>query len=199
MNSADGPSLVWGIVSLLMVVSALAARRLPLGQTIKMASAWIAIFAGMFVVFSFRPEIKAVWQRVHADLSGTANQSIEGGKITLTRGDDGHFQILATANGKPIQFVIDSGATNTMISGEAAQDVGIEVDRSGFPVFLDTANGTSRAFRAEIALFKLNSIEVKDMKVLVSDTLGNTNLLGMDFLSGLRIWRVEGDKMMLER
>jgi aspartyl protease family protein len=199
MNSADGPSLVWGIVSLLMVVSALAARRLPLGHTLKMALAWIAIFAGMFVVFSFRPEIKAIWQRVSSDLAGTANQNIEGGKITLTRGDDGHFQILGTANGKPIQFLVDSGVTSTTISSDAAQDVGVEVDRSSFPVFLDTANGTAKAFRAEIAVFKLNTIELKEMKVLVSDTLGDTNLLGMDFLSGLRSWRVEGDKMILER
>jgi aspartyl protease family protein len=199
MNFGDGPSLAWGIVALIIVGSSLVARRLPLGQTLKMALAWVAIFAGLFVIFSFRPEIKTVWQRVKADLSGTANQSIQGGKITLVRDDDGHFNILGSVNGKPIRFLVDSGATQTSISSDAAQEISIEVDRSGFPVFVSTANGTAKAFRAQINVLKLDTIEIKDMKILVSDTLGDTNLLGMDFLNALRSWRVEGNKMILER
>jgi aspartyl protease family protein len=199
MNEGDGPSLVWGIVSLLMVVSALAARRLPIGQTLKMALAWIAIFAGLFVLFSFRPEIKAIWQRVTADFSGTANQTISGGKITLTKDDSGHFELLAKVNGKDIPFLVDTGATNINLSSESAIEAGIEVDRTGFPVFLDTANGTAKAFRAQIDSLTIGSVELKDQKILVSDTLGDDNLLGMDFLNQFRSWRVEGDKMILDK
>jgi aspartyl protease family protein len=199
MNEGDGPSFVWGIVSLLMVVSALAARRLPIGQTLKMALAWIAIFAGLFVLFSFRPEIKAIWQRVTADFSGTANQSIASGKIILTKDDSGHFELLANVNGKDIPFLVDTGATNINLSSESATEVGVNVDRTSFPVFLDTANGTANAFRAQIDSLKIGTVELKDQNILVSDTLGDDNLLGMDFLNQFRSWRVEGNKMILEQ
>ncbi len=199
MNDADGPSIIWGIVSLLLVVSALAARRLPLGQTVKMALAWVAIFAGMFVIFSFRPEIKAVWQRVTADFTGTANQEVKGGTITLTRGDNGHFELVAQANGKPIEFMVDTGATDIAVSSESAADAGIEVDKTAFPIFFDTANGTSKAYRAKIDVLTVGALEFSDQNISVSDNLGDTNLLGMSFLSQFRSWRVEGDKMILER
>jgi aspartyl protease family protein len=199
MNEGDGPSLIWGIVSLFMVVSALAARRLPIGQTLKMALAWVAIFAGLFVIFSFRPEIKAIWQRVTADFSGAANQNITNGKIILTKDDSGHFELLANVNGKNIPFLVDTGATNINLSSESAAEIGVTVDRTAFPVFLDTANGTAKAFRAQIDSLKIGSVELKGQKILVSDTLGDDNLLGMDFLNQFRSWRVEGDKMILEQ
>jgi aspartyl protease family protein len=199
MNEGDGPSLVWGIVALIMVASSLAARRLPLGQTLKMALAWVAIFAGLFVVFSFRPEIKAVWQRVTSDFSGTANQDVKGGTITLTRGDNGHFELLATANGKPMKFMVDTGASDIAVSSESAAAAGIEVDKTAFPIFFSTANGTSKAYRAKIDVLTINSLEFSDQDISVSDTLGDINLLGMTFLNQFRSWRVEGNKMILER
>ena len=199
MNEGDGPSLVWGIVALIMVASSLAARRLPLGQTLKMALAWVAIFAGLFVVFSFRPEIKAVWQRVTSDFSGTANQDVKGGTITLTRGDNGHFELLATANGKPMKFMVDTGASDIAVSSESAAAAGIEVDKTAFPIFFSTANGTSKAYRAKIEVLTINSLEFSDQNISVSDTLGDINLLGMTFLNQFRSWRVEGNKMILER
>lgn len=72
MNAEDGPSLIWGVVMAVLLVSSLAARRLPMGQMAKMALAWIAIFAALFVVFSFRFELATVWDRVKSDVSGTA-------------------------------------------------------------------------------------------------------------------------------
>lgn len=199
MNDVDGPSIIWGIVSQLLVVSALAARRLPMGQTVKMALAWVAVFSGMFVIFSFRPEIKAVWQRVTADFNGTANQDIKGGTITLKRGDNGHFELIAKANGKPMAFMVDTGATDIAVSSKSAAAAGIEVDKTGFPIFFDTANGTTKAYRANIDVLTVGSLEFNDQNISVSDTLGDTNLLGMSFLSQFRSWRVEGDKMILER
>lgn len=52
MNIDDGGSLIYGIGGLLLVVSALAARRLPLGTLFKMILSWIAIFALLFIVIS---------------------------------------------------------------------------------------------------------------------------------------------------
>lgn len=56
MSDGDTASLVYGVLLLVLVGSALVARSLPIGQTIKMALGWVGIFALIFLLVSFRPE-----------------------------------------------------------------------------------------------------------------------------------------------
>jgi aspartyl protease family protein len=197
MNADNGPSLIWGIVMILLLVSSLAARRLPLGQTVKMILAWVAIFSGLFVIFSFRPEIKAVWHRVKSDLGGTANQRAVGNTVQITRGDDGHFSVRATVNGIDTDFMIDSGATLTSINSDSAQAANVEIDKNGFPVALDTANGQTLAKRGVVGDLRIGDLSVRDHNVVVSQSFGKINVLGMNFLDTLKSWKVEGDIMTL--
>jgi aspartyl protease family protein len=199
MNSEDGPYLVWGILALALVGSSLLARRLPLAQTLRMVLAWVAIIAGLFVIFSFRPEIKAVWQRVTSDLAGTANQSSTGKAVKITRSDDGHFNVRAEVNGVPVDFLIDSGATWTSLSAKTATAARVIVDESGFPVALDTANGQVTARRGQIDTLSINGLGMKNHMVVVSESFGDTNVLGMNFLDALKSWKVEGSTMTLDQ
>lgn len=198
MNAEDGPSLIWGIVCLVMLISSLAARRLPLKQTMKMALAWVAIFAALFAVFSFRFELLKVWERVKSDVAGTANQSAVGSAMEIRRGDNGHFNVRAEVNGNPVDFMIDSGATTTALSSDVAKAAKVSVDEGGFSVVVDTANGRALAKRGVIGSLQLGTIKLQDLDITVSDTLGDTNLLGMNFLDRLKSWKVEGDVMTLE-
>ena len=193
-----GGSLIYALGAMALVVSALAARRLLFGETAKMILAWVAIFGVLFVIFSFRPEIKQIWERVTSDIAGTANQNVVGQNVQLTRGDNGHFSVQARVNGNPVTFLVDSGATVTSLSSETAAEVGIEVDRSAFPVIVSTANGNAKAWRARIGEMKIETISVSDHPVSISDNLGDTNLLGMNFLDELSSWSVQGDVMTLE-
>ncbi len=198
MSPEDGGSLIWGVVMTVLLVSSLAARRLPLSQIMKMILGWVAIFAALFAVFSFRNELGYVWQRVTSDISGTANQRLEGSTLRLTRKDDGHFWVRTRVNGKTVDFLVDSGASVTSISTRTADEVGVEYDRGSIPVILETANGRARAWRGEIASFDVGGIRSENHFVLIGEALGDTNLLGMNFLEQLKSWGVEGDEMILE-
>jgi aspartyl protease family protein len=195
----DGPSLIWGCVCRVLLLSSLAARRLPLGYIAKAAFAWIAIFAALFAIFSFRFEFKAVWERVKADISGTAGQSVRGEDITIRRQDDGHYWLQLDVNGRPVRFMIDSGATTTAVNGNTARETGIEVDTTGYPVFLNTANGRVTAQRGVILSLKIGSRELGQHDVVVSESFGDTNVLGMNFLDSMQSWRVEGNVMTLKQ
>jgi aspartyl protease family protein len=195
----DGPSLIWGVVCILLLLSSLATRRLPLGYVAKAAFAWIAIFATLFAIFSFRFEFKAVWERVKADISGTAGQSVSGEEITIRRQDDGHYWLQVDVNGKPVRFMIDSGATTTAVNANTALETGIEVDANGYPVFLNTANGSVAAQRSVILSLKIGSRELGQHDVVVSESFGDTNVLGMNFLDSMQSWRVEGNVMTLKQ
>jgi aspartyl protease family protein len=187
---------MYSLLCILLVGSALLSRRLPIGQTLRMALAWVGIFAVAFVLFTFRGEAGAIWQRLTADFRPDTAQ-IENGTVRVRIGPDGHFHVKALLNGQETLFMIDSGATSTTLSDGAATQARLDVDETGFPVIVETANGTASARRARIERFSLGPITRTDMPALVSNGLGETNLLGMDFLSSLKGWRVERDTMIL--
>jgi len=194
----DGPSLIWGVVCVVLLISSLAARRLPLGYVAKAAFAWIAIFAALFAIFSFRFEFISIWERVKADISGTSGQSISGDEIAIRRQDDGHYWLQVDVNGKPVRFMIDSGATTTAVNANTARETGIEVDANGYPAILDTANGRVKAKRGVIQSLKIDSFEIPQHKVVVSESFGDTNVLGMNFLDSMQSWKVEANVMTLK-
>ena len=192
----DGPSLIWGVVCILLLVSSLAARRLPLGYIAKAGLAWVAIFAALFAIFSFRFEFIGIWERVKADVSGTGGQSISSEAIELRRQDDGHYWLMVDINGKPVRFMVDSGATMTAINATTAIETGVEAD--GYPIILSTANGRVAAKRAIVRSLTVGPHRIENHPVVVSERFGDVNLLGMNFLNSMQSWRVEANMMVLQ-
>lgn len=197
MSESDTASLVYGLLLLVLVGSALVSRTLPIGQTLKMAMGWIGIFALIFLLVSFRPEMKMIWQRVTGELGFDSEPVISGSSLTLRKGEDGHFWVTADVNGRPVRFLVDSGATVTAMSAQAARDAGVEPGGLGIKTVIETANGIVEAERATISDLQVGTLRVRDHDVVISAALGDTNLLGMNFLSELESWRVEGNNMIL--
>ncbi len=193
----DGVSFVWGIGALVLVGSSLLARRLPLGQTVRMLLAWLAIFGGVFVLFLFRDEGREVWRRASEEVSGRAMQSVRGDALRIRRNDDGHFWVDARVNGQNVRFLIDSGATVTTLTPDAAKSAGVEPE-GAFPILVQTANGLVQARRGSVAKLSVGTIVMSDVPVQIGTAaMGSTNLLGMSFLSELQSWRVEGQYLFL--
>jgi aspartyl protease family protein len=196
MTGDDTASLIYASIAAMLVASSLFARRLPIGQTLKMLLAWLAIFSAGFVLFSFREEAGVVWKRVKSELS-PGGMTESNGSVTIRQNDDGHFWIDANINGVPARLMVDSGATVTALSVATAKAARVDVDESGFPMMINTANGAIEAKRARAATFRVGPIERKDFPVIVSENFGDTNVVGMNFLSTLDGWRVEGNELLL--
>lgn len=197
MSEGDTASLVYSLLLLVLVGSALVSRTLPIGQTLKMAMGWIGIFALIFLLVSFRPEMKLIWQRVTGELGLASAPAISGTPMTLRKSDDGHFWVTADVNGRPVRFLIDSGATFTALSADAARQAGVEADGLSLKTVIETAHGTVEAERGTIGKLDVGSLTMRDHDVVISDAFGETNVLGMNFLSDLESWRVEGSSMIL--
>jgi aspartyl protease family protein len=193
----DTAQWIWGVGALILVGSSLIARRMPIARTLKMLLMWVAIFGAAFVLFLFRDEGRAIWQRAKADVGGNVIE-VSGSTTRIRKSDDGHFHVRARVNGTPVNFLIDSGATTTTLSAARAADAGLQPS-GGFPVMVQTANGTVEAQRARIATLVVGSIQQQDAPAHIGgEGLGETNLLGMSFLSSLKSWRVEGAILILE-
>lgn len=196
MSSDQTMQMIGALMMLVLVGSSLIARRLPIGQVARMIAGWLLIFAAVLVGYSFRHELNSVVQRVTVDLLGERGQTV-GDTLRIPMAPDGHFWVRARINGEEFRFLVDSGATTTALSARAAAAAEVELD-NGLPVLINTANGMVEAKRARINRLAMGPILSKDMAAVVSPAFGDTNVLGMNFLSSLASWRVEGKALILE-
>ncbi len=196
MSNGDTAQAILLVLWIVLVASALAARRMAWRQTFRLALAWIAIFATLFVVAAYRDEFGAVWQRVRMAWDPQRG-TVEAGALRIPMDSDGHFRVRASLNGKEASFLIDSGATTTAISRTTAERTGIEIDPSGFGVAINTANGTILARRATIQRLEVGPIVRENFNAITASEFGDTNVLGMNFLSSLKSWGVEDKQLVL--
>ena len=195
MNGDTAFSAAMMALMLILPLSALLARRLPIGATLKMAAAWAAIFAVALLAVTAARRNGVRLGDVPVAL-GLVDQQVSGSTVIIQRSDDGHFWTTASINGHRQRMLIDSGATVTAISEATARAAGIDVS-DPFGTIVDTANGTIVAKRATAASFDVGPIHANDLAVSVAPTFGD-GLIGMNFLSSLKSRRVEGDRMILE-
>lgn len=196
MGEDRAMQLVWAAGAIVLVGGALLARRIPVGQALKMILAWVAIFAVGLVIFTYRSDLRAIGSRVMAEFGG--NQPVVEGETVRVRKDaDGHFWVAALVNGREERFLIDSGASVTGLSAGAAARTGVE-SSGGFPMMLSTANGVIAADRATIERLQVGTIERRDLSIIVADEFGEVNVLGMNFLSSLSGWSVEGEWLVMQ-
>jgi aspartyl protease family protein len=131
-------------------------------------------------------------------MTGANEQLVVGDTLRIRQSADGHFWVDAKVNAQPVRFLIDSGATTTAMTLRTAQSAGVEISESPFPVVLVTANGSVEAQRGTIQSLQIGPMEARDLPVVVAEEFGDSNVIGMNFLSKLRSWRVEGAEMVLE-
>jgi aspartyl protease family protein len=187
--------------ALLLVVlgGALAARRDAVGGRI----GGVVRFAGnllMLAVFGL-----AVMRFVRMDPSfdaalhdiGGPVQTIAGGETRVPLSADGHYWIKAKLNGVPLRLMVDTGATVTALSGDVADAAGVEPDRLRPDAVVETANGTVSAASARIDELRFGSVVARDLDAIVLPAEGGPNVLGMNFLSRLKGWRVEEGVLIL--
>jgi len=197
-NGDQALNFVYLMGCIVLVGSGLLVRRLPLGQSLKMVLAWLLIFGAAFVAFTLKDDFMALGSRAMAEIRGDNVVAVTGSEIRVRRSDDGHFHLNGMVNGHPVSFLVDSGATVTMLSRETAAAVGVAAV-SGFGVMVDTANGTTVMDRGQISRLQIGPIERSDLNVYISRNAGDTiNVVGMNFLSSLSAWGVEGNTLLLK-
>lgn len=197
MNEDRALDLVWAVGALILVGSALAARRVPFARAWRMALAWIAIFGLMFLLFAFRHDFALVGQRLRAAIDPEAGV-VSGGTLRIPMSDDGHFWVRGLVNGVEQRFLIDSGATTVVLSSAAVREAGIVPDENGFASLVRTANGTVAATRIDIGRLVVGPIARDDIAAVTAPEFGDVNVLGMNFLSTLSGWGVEGRTLLLK-
>jgi aspartyl protease family protein len=184
---------VYILMAVMLVLGSLMARREPLAKMLTMALAWIAIFAAGFVLFTFRDNFGWVAQRLKAEAVGTPVQ--QGRETRIPMAIDGHFWVEARLNGQKVRFLVDSGATMTTVDRQTALKAGVQVSPER-DQFVRTGNGIIRVSSGRAAELEVGGIRRSDVGLQVAES-DDLNVLGMNFLSSLTRWGVEGRWLVL--
>ncbi|WP_423142721.1 retropepsin-like aspartic protease family protein [Parablastomonas sp. CN1-191] len=129
--------------------------------------------------------------------AGLPAQQVSGGETRVPLRRDGHYWVTAKVNGTPLRFMVDTGATLTALSPEAAAQAGLRDAAMRQPVILRTANGPVEAKIATIGEMRFGNVVARDLDAVIAPGIGDTNVIGMNFLSRLKGWRVEDGTMIL--
>ena len=135
---------------------------------------------------------------------GEAQVSVGGGgpgargtKIVITAGSGGHYVTPGAINGRPVRFMVDTGATSVAIGAAEAERLGIDF-RRGIPGYGGTANGLVQMWKVRLPSVRIGDVEVFDVDGAVLNASMPYVLLGNSFLNRFQMTR-DNQSMVLER
>lgn len=162
-----------------------------LGQAAQQAALWVLIIVGLTAAIGLFDDIKR-------DASQQAVFS-ENGRIEVPRGLDGHYHLTLTVNGTPLNFVVDTGATDIVLSRDDAQRVGIDADDLPYFGRANTANGTVQTALVTLDTVTLGTYTDRRVSARVNGGDMQGSLLGMRYLERFERLEISGDRLTLYR
>lgn len=192
-------------LSLVIVVGAVAWSmfRGRLAEALMAALFWVVLAAALAVAYTYRAPLQQVAERVLGQLMpgyAVSLPNVGAGSVTveIARGSDSNFSVRTTVNGAPTAMIVDTGASQVVLTLDAARSAGLPVDFLKYDVPVDTANGRARAAAVVLDKLAVGEIEERRVPALVApEGMLRTSLLGMSFLSRLDRFEFRGDRLIL--
>jgi len=174
-----------------IVAGVFAAYRGRMATGIQHALVWVLIILGLVAVYGLREDLMAALQ------PGAAVER-QGGALVLRRAADGHFHLNAEVNGAPVEFLVDTGASDLVLSRRDARRAGIDPDEIAYTRRAMTANGQVSIAPVRLDKVEISGIETRDVPAVVGSEGLFGSLMGMSYLDRWSRVTVEGDRMTLE-
>ncbi|NNE78631.1 MAG: TIGR02281 family clan AA aspartic protease [Silicimonas sp.] len=191
MDSQDLPRLIY-LVLLLTAVGGwfIAENRQSLGKTARMLLAWGLIFLGVIAGYG-------LWEDVRRDIAPRQSVLTDGATIMVPRGPGGHFFLTVDVNGTPVDFIVDTGATDVVLTLDDARRIGLDPDTMPFLGSARTANGSVKTAFATVDSMSLGPLRYDGVRVAVNGGEMEDSLLGMTFLSRFEKLEITNDRLTL--
>jgi aspartyl protease family protein len=197
-NEFETASAIYlSILLLFFAIGMIRYGRAALFQKFKFLLVWALILLLVVAAYAYWPDVKG--SKLYASLVPGAAITKNQGEMEFRKAGDGHFYINAVVNGQEIRFMVDSGATDIVLSQKDAKKLGIEANDLNYNKIYFTANGTTRGASVRISYLKIGDYEMHDFYASVTEGRLEKSLLGMAFLSRFASYRVEGDRLIITK
>lgn len=171
--------------------SAIVAGRRNMGKLAQQAAIWTLIFVGVIGAYG-------LWE----DISSNVNPRqtvIDGGQIEVPRSPDGHYYLTLDINDVPVQFVIDTGASQVVLSQDDARRIGIDLGTLNYLGSASTANGVVRTAPVRLDTVALGSLRDANVSAVVNGGQMQDSLLGMTYLGLYDRIEIANNQLVLTR
>lgn len=202
LESGDFAQLVSLSALALAIGSGALLARAHVGGAIRALASWAIIILALATGYQYRYELQDVANRLTAGLVPGSPLTItdSSGRVSvmLEKRSHGHFQTEGSVNGTPVDFLVDTGATTTVLTAGDAARAGYDVSALSFSLPIATANGVARAASLRDVDIAIGGIRRDGLTVLVArqGSLGQS-LLGMNFIATLSGFDMRGDRLIL--
>ena len=198
-DTAFGDPYQIQLLGMLALVSSslLFIREINLKRTVRNVLIWIAVGGAALVAFSFHNEFKELGLRLRSNLVPGYPVQTGSREMTLSEGEGGSFHVYGTVNGTQIRFLIDTGASDIVLTPSDARRLGINLESLKFDRPFGSANGIGHGAAAEVADLSVGPIHFSNVPVTVNGAEMGSSLLGMAFLKRLKSYSFSGNKLIL--
>ena len=193
MEENDFSRLIYLSVLVVAILGyVLISRRGAYGKMFRQAGVWLLIFMGLVAIV-------ASWQDIRQSGQTMSFQQSEDSAIIIPKEIDGHFHLTVTINDRPIEFLVDTGASDIVLTRNDAARVGFDPNRLDYWGMANTANGTVRLATIRLETVRLGEFIDKNIRASVNKAPMEKSLLGMRYLSKFRAIEISNDQMILKR
>ena len=193
-NSINYAYLIQGLIILVVFGGAAVLwSKSSLKRLTQIIGLWAIIIGVISLVYLYKTDINARFMSA-IDPSGVS--TTDDGLI-VHRSKDGHFWLRAYANDIPIRMMVDTGASNIVLSPEDASRIGLNLDNLNFSGVADTANGQVTYARTKIKHMNFGDAQFNDVPVTINGSEMKGSLLGLSILNEFSSIEFRGDMLIL--
>lgn len=179
-----------GLLAAVITGSYLISQRGNMGKVAQQASIWALIFIGVIAV-------AGMWGDITQSIS--PRQQMDGAQVTVPRSPDGHYYLTLDINNTPVNFVVDTGASQVVLTQEDARRVGLNPSELRYLGSANTANGVVQTAAVSLDEVSLGEISDRQLRAVVNGGQMDTSLLGMTYLNGFSSIAITNNELVLTR
>lgn len=166
--------------------------RQGLNRTLQYAAVWGMIFVGGAAAVG-------LWQDISRDAGRPQLRQTEAGKIVVPRARDGHYYLQLLINDVPTRFVVDTGATDMVLTQADAERAGLDPATLTYLGRANTANGEVRTAFVKLDNVSLGDVNDHNVSAVVNQGEMAQSLLGMGYLQRWGRIEIAGGQLILTR
>jgi aspartyl protease family protein len=172
-------------------------REINLSRTVRNVLIWVAAGGVLVIGFSYQHELADLGLRLRSNLVPGYPVATGPHEMVLSEDEGGGYHVYGMVDGQQLRFLIDTGASDIVLSPADARRLGVDFSKLTFDHVYESANGIGHGATATVGDLSVGAIHFTNVQVAINGAEMSSSLLGMAFLKRLKSYSFSGGKLIL--